>query len=79
MDGDIEEGDQYATSHKIAGIMNMFEQMVEPRKWKAIRGIGDTDGKCAMYVDNTMKLFNTFLQDVNDWPELNTSGYIIMH
>ena len=36
------------TPHKTAGIMNTLEQMVETRKWKAMRGIGDTDGKCRL-------------------------------
>ena len=29
--------------------MNMLEQMVETRKWKVIRGIRDTHGKCRLY------------------------------
>ena len=31
------------TSQKTAGIMNMSEQIVKTRKYKAMRGIGDTD------------------------------------
>ena len=36
------------TPQKTVGIMNIMEQMVEIRKWKAMQGIGSTDGKCRL-------------------------------
>lgn len=36
------------TPQKMAGIMDVLEQMVETRKWKVSRGIGGEDGKCRL-------------------------------
>ena len=41
-----------ATPQKTAGIMNMLEQMVETQKWKALQGVGDTDGKGKLRVQD---------------------------
>ena len=47
------------TSQKTVGIMNMLEQIIETRKWKVMRGIGDTDGKyrlCGLHDETVQHL-----------------------
>ena len=37
------------TPHKTSGILEMMKEMVETRKWRAVRGLGGEDSRCRLY------------------------------